>query len=129
MRTRWRAVPTRSCHLSTPGGFRPALTQFEALHAFENRDIELRKSFPKRSDHSGKSLRVRFFTIGGILPKAPRPGPHNTKRVQLTSLLGDSADRVEPVPTSRAYKQRRNVAAAVVTQRFVTSGHTSKHRF
>lgn len=55
--------------LGLPAGSRLTAQHLEALHAFENTDTHLRKSFPKLSDRQREVIARDVLRDRGIIPK------------------------------------------------------------
>jgi len=66
--------------LGLSAGSRLTTQQLEALHAFEDTDIQLRKSFPKLSDRQREVIARDVLRDRGIIPKKRQPGVHNSTK-------------------------------------------------
>ena len=65
--------------LGLPVGGRLTEQHLEALHAFENTDTHLRKSFPKLSDRQRELIARDVLRDRGIIPKKRQPDASNSR--------------------------------------------------
>ena len=65
--------------LGLPAGGRLTEQHLQALHAFENTDTHLRKSFPKLSDRQREVIARDVLRDRGIIPKKRQPAASNAR--------------------------------------------------
>ena len=63
--------------LGIPAGSRLTAQHLDALHAFENTDTHLRKSFPKLSDRQREVIARDVLRDRGIIPKKRQSAARN----------------------------------------------------
>jgi hypothetical protein len=64
--------------LGLPPGSRLTTQHLDALHAFENTDTHLRKSFPKLSERQREIIARDVLRDRGIIPKKRKPDAHSS---------------------------------------------------